>query len=176
MKIPEVWHATVADVLLKAIRRGAVGLSFVNKFYEFMERKRIHDEFDITSGQIGGEFSWKQLRIRPCDIDIAVEVYAKWGDRLLPLTDFLDFIKEQIDSAGPFFGFGHDILVQSLCCTEVCQRHGFKIVGKDQIGRDTVILQFSLNDFQHDRLSAASNTGDDLYEILVHKRTDSFQI
>ena len=66
--------------------------------------------------------------------------------------------------------------MQSLCGLQVGIAHIFKVDGDKLRRADTGLREFLLDQLQHDRLSAAANTGHDLDQFRSDKRTDTAHI
>ena len=66
--------------------------------------------------------------------------------------------------------------MQSLCGLQVGIAHIFKVDGDELRRADTGLCEFLLDQFQHDRLSAAVDTGHDLDKLRSDKRADTAHI
>lgn len=132
---------------------------------ELPERQRQNPDLDIATGQQGGYLRGEEMRVRACDVYVAVDVDPQRIDDPLPPSDVLDLIQYYVEPSETLFP--DDLVVESRSVAISVVPDGFHVVVEDvQIGYPVFFQQFDVL-LQQSGFPASSDAGDDLDHILV---------
>ena len=161
-EVCKVGHTSGKQIFLKTLLNGRIGHDRTVQFHELSKGKRIDHKLHIPSAQIGCKLTRQQLCIGAGDIDVAIQRNAERIDALFPVLDLLNLIKKQIDLAVDLLGAFGDLIMQRLRGLQMGVAHILKVDGDKLCWADAGLREFLLDQLQHDRLSAAADTGHDL--------------
>ena len=175
-EICEIGHPSGEQVLLETLLDGRIGGDRTVQLHELSEGERIDHKLHIASAQIGRKLTGQQLCIGAGDVDVAIQRNTERVDALLPVLDLLNLIEKEVDLAADLLGAFGDLVVQRLRGLQVGIAHILKVDGDKLRPADAGLRKLLLDQLQHDRLSAAANTGHDLDQLRSDEWADAAHI